>query len=58
MIFFEKNENKANVVGKLLLKHRNKKEFSKEEVCRRVQLHRVYIHRVELYIIELGKNYY
>lgn len=50
----KKYENKANVIGELLLEHRNKKGLSKEEVCRRVQLHGVYIHRVELYRMEKG----
>lgn len=50
----KKYENKANVIGELLLEHRNKKGLSKEEVCRRVQLHGVYIHRVELYRMEMG----
>lgn len=50
----KKYENKANVIGQLLLDHRTKKGFSKEEVCRRVQLHGVYIHRVELYRMEMG----
>ncbi len=50
----KKYENKANVIGTLLLEHRKKKGYSKEEVCRRVQLHGVYIHRVELYRMEMG----
>ena len=50
----KKYNNKANIIGNLLLEHRNKKGFSKEEVCRRVQLHGVYIHRVELYRMEKG----
>lgn len=50
----KKYENKANVIGELLLEYRNKKGLSKEEVCRRVQLHGVYIHRVELYRMEKG----
>lgn len=50
----KKYENKANVIGTLLLQHRKQKGFSKEEVCRRVQLHGVYIHRVELYRMEKG----
>ena len=50
----KKYDNKANVIGNLLLEHRNKKGLSKEEVCRRVQLHGVYIHRVELYRMEKG----
>ena len=50
----KKYENKANVIGKLLLEHRIKNKLSKEEVCRRVQLHGVDIHRVELYRMEKG----
>lgn len=48
----KKYEEKANVIGKLLLEHRKKLGLSKEEVCRQVQLHGVYIHRVELYRME------
>lgn len=50
----KKYNNKANVIGKLLLEHRKQKGFSKEEFCRRFQLHGVYIHRVELYRMESG----
>ena len=50
----KKYENKSNVLGNLLLEHRNKKSFSKEEVCKRVQLYGVDIHRVELYRMEKG----
>ena len=50
----KKYENKANVIGKLLQEHREKKGLSKEEVCRRVQLHGIYIHRTELYRMESG----
>ena len=32
----KKYDNKANVIGNLLLEHRNKKGLSKEEVCRRL----------------------
>ena len=52
----KKYDNKANVIGELLQKHRKNKKLSKEEVCRRVQLHGVYIHRVELYRMEMGKS--
>lgn len=52
----KKYNNEANVIGKLLLEHREKKGLSKEEVCRRVQLHGVYIHRVELYRMEKGSS--
>ena len=50
----KKYNNKANIIVNLLLEHRNKKGFSKEEVCRRVQLYGVDIHRVELYRMEKG----
>lgn len=50
----KKYNNKANIIGKLLLEHRKKKGFSKEEVCRRVQLYGIDIHRVELYRMEKG----
>ena len=50
----KKYNNKANIIGNLLLEHRNKKGFSKEEVCRRVQLYGIDIHRVELYRMEKG----
>lgn len=50
----KKYENKANIISKLLLEHREQKGLSKEEVCRRLQLHGVYIHRVELYRMEKG----
>lgn len=50
----KKYNNKANIIGNLLLEHRNKKVFSKEEVCRRVQLYGIDIHRVELYRMEKG----
>lgn len=50
----KKYNNKANIIGNLLLKHRKEKGFSKEEVCRRVQLYGIDIHRVELYRMESG----
>lgn len=50
----KKYNNKANIISNLLLEHRNKKGFSKEEVCRRVQLYGIDIHRVELYRMEKG----
>jgi len=50
----KKYNNKSNVIGNLLLEHRNQKGLSKEEVCRRVQLHGIDIHRVELYRMEKG----
>lgn len=50
----KKYNNKANVIGKLLLEHRMHKNWTKEEVCRQVQLHGIYIHRVELYRMEKG----
>ena len=52
----KKYNNKANIIGNLLLEHRNKKGLSKEEVCRRVQLYGIDIHRVELYRMEKGKS--
>lgn len=52
----KKYNNKANVLGNLLLEYRNKKGLSKEEVCRRVQLYGVDIHRVELYRMEKGQS--
>ena len=51
-----KYDNKANVLGNLLLEHRNKKGLSKEEVCRRLQLYGVDIHRVQLYRMEKGQS--
>ena len=48
----KKYNEKANVIGDLILEHRKKKGLSKAEVCRRLELHGVYIHRVELYRIE------
>ena len=50
----KKYNNKANIIGKLLLEHRKNKGLSKEEVCRRVQLYGIDIHRVELYRMEKG----
>ena len=52
----KKYNNKANVLGNLLLEYRNKKGLSKEEVCRRVQLYGVDIHRIELYRMEKGQS--
>lgn len=53
-MFLKKYKNKANIIGNLLLEHRERKGFSKEEVCRRVQLYGIDIHRVELYRMEQG----
>ena len=50
----KKYNNKANIIGKLLLEHRKNKGLSKEEVCRIVQLYGIDIHRVELYRMEKG----
>ena len=50
----KKFNNKANIIGNLLQEHRKKKDFSKEEVCRRVQLYGIDLHRVELYRMEKG----
>ncbi len=50
----KKYNNKSNVIGELLLEHRKKLGFTKEEVCRRLQLHGVDIHRVQLNRIEKG----
>lgn len=48
----KKYNNKANIIGNLLIEHRKKMGLSKEEVCRRVQLYGIDIHRVELYRME------
>lgn len=53
-MFLKKYKNKANIIGNLLLEHRERKGFSKEEVRRRVQLYGIDIHRVELYRMEQG----
>ena len=50
----KKYNNKANVVGELITKYREKKKLSKPELCRRLQLHAVYMDHVELYRIESG----
>lgn len=50
----KKYNDKANIIGNLLIKHRKQMGLSKEEVFRRVQLYGVYIHRVELYRMEKG----
>lgn len=47
-----KYNEKANVIGPIIRKHREELKFSKEEVCRRMQLHGICMHRVELYRIE------
>lgn len=52
----KKYKSKSNVIGNLLLEHRNKKGLSKEEVCRRIQLYGVDIHRVSLYRMEKGQS--
>ena len=49
------NNSKNNVVGKLIEKYRNLRNFSKIEVCRRLQLHAVYITNTELKRIEDGE---
>ena len=54
--FLKKYKSKSNVIGNLLLEHRNKKGLSKEEVCRRIQLYGVDIHRVSLYRMEKGQS--
>lgn len=50
----KKYNNRANIVGDLLLKHRKRKKMSKEDVCRQLQLYGIDMHRVELYRKELG----
>ena len=52
----KKYNNKANIIGNLLIEHRKKMGLSKEEVCRRVQLYGIDIHRVELYRMEKGMS--
>lgn len=52
-IFLKKYNEKANVIGNVLLEHRKAKGLSKSEVCRGLELYGVYIHRVELYRMEM-----
>ena len=52
----KKYNNKANIIGNLLIEHRKKMGLSTEEVCRRVQLYGIDIHRVELYRMEKGMS--
>lgn len=52
----KKYNNKANIIGNLLIEHRKKMNLSKEEVCRRVQLYGIDINRVELYRMEKGMS--
>lgn len=46
--------NKSNVVGKLIKYYREKKKFTKIELCKRLQLHAVYIDSTELKRMEDG----
>lgn len=49
------NNTKNNVVGKLVLKYRTLRKFSKIELCRKLQLHAVYLTSTELKRIEDGE---
>lgn len=52
----KKYENKKNnVVGNLIKLYREKKNFTKIEVCKRLQLHAVYIDSTELKRMEDGR---
>lgn len=47
--------NKNNVVGKLIRKYRENKNLTKVELCKRLQLHAVYIDSTELKRMEDGR---
>lgn len=50
----KKYNGKANIIGNLLIEHRQQMGLSKEEVCRKIQLYGIDINRVELYRMEKG----
>ena len=47
--------NKNNVVGKLIRKYRENNNLTKVELCKRLQLHAVYIDSTELKRMEDGR---
>lgn len=47
--------NKNNVVGKLIKKYRENNNLTKVELCKRLQLHAVYIDSTELKRMEDGR---
>lgn len=47
--------NKNNVVGKLIKKYRENNNLTKVELCKRLQLHAVYIGSTELKRMEDGR---